>query len=159
MIYVAATVVIILVIILLELLRTPAPAPMIGFFCLTVEDSEGNTESNCAQGDLTMAFQLRADQKVSISVSFVDAQGNPAVADDTPVWDSSDASIVSVVAAPDGLSAVATASGVVGTAQVSVKADADLGDGIKEIVGTLDLDIVSGEATSVVLSPGTPEPK
>lgn len=110
------------------------------------------------RGDQTMAFIMRADQKVNITVAYTDSQGNPATTEGVPVWGSSDAS-VTVEAASDGLSAVATASGIVGTAQVNVTADADLGEGVKEIVGTLDIEIVGGEAVSVVLTPGTPEPK
>lgn len=105
-----------------------------------------------------MAFLLRADQKVSASVAFLDSQGNPAKVDGVPAWGSSDEGVVSVTAEADGLSALIVANSV-GLAQVNVKADADLGEGMKEIVGTLDLDIVSGEAVSVVLTPGTPEPK
>jgi len=98
-------------------------------------------------------------QKVPLSVSFLDGAGNPAPVDGSPVWGSSDPTVVDVVPAPDGLSAVATAVGPLGTAQVNVTADADLGSGIETITGLLDVNVVADKAVSVAISAGTPEPK
>lgn len=98
-------------------------------------------------------------QKVALAVSFVDGAGNPAPVDGAPVWATSDTALLDVVAAADGLSAVATAVGPLGTAQVSVTADADLGSGVETLVGTLDVNIVPDKAVSVNIAAGTPEPK
>ena len=106
-----------------------------------------------------MALVLTDLQKVSLSVAFTTAAGNPAVVDGTPVWASSDEAVVSVVAAEDGLSAVATTVGPLGLAQVSVAADADLGDGVKPIVGTLDISVIASEAVFAGLVAGVPELK
>lgn len=43
-----------------------------------------------------------------------------------------------------------------GACQISVSADADLGEGIKTLTGVLDLEIVSGEAVSLNIIAGTP---
>lgn len=103
-----------------------------------------------------MAFILTADQEVPVAVSFTDDHGNPAVVDGVPVWASSDDTILSVVAAADGMSAVVAAVGPDGAGQVSVSADADMGAGTTSVIGLLDIEVVAGEAVSAVLTPGTP---
>ena len=106
-----------------------------------------------------MALLLTDVQKVSASVNPVDAAGNPGKIDGKPSWSSSDESIATVVASDDGLSAVITAAGPLGTVQIVVKADADLGEGVKEISGTLDIEVQGSEAVSLSVAAGAPEPK
>lgn len=96
-------------------------------------------------------------QKVLVTVSPVSAKGNAAPVDGIPVWEVSDTSLLSVVPSEDGLSAVVTAVGPIGLAQVSVKGDADLGEGVVEIVGILDVEVVASSATTFALTPGVPE--
>lgn len=98
-------------------------------------------------------------QKAALGVAFLDAMGNPAAVEGPPVWASSDETLVTVTAAEDGLSAVATTVGPLGSCQVSVVADADLGAGVENITGTLDVTVVADKATSVAISTGTPEPR
>lgn len=105
-----------------------------------------------------MTLILTDMQKVPLSVEFLDAAGNPALVDGTPAWSSSDP-CVTLEAAADGLSAVATASGALGTAQVSVTADADMGAGVEPITGLLDIQVIADKAATVGISAGTPEPK
>lgn len=105
----------------------------------------------------TMSLILKDDQKVKLSILPVDAKGNPAAVDGVPVWASSDDGVIAVIPSADGLSATATAVGKVGTAQVSVTADADLGDGVSNIAGVLDVTVVAGQAVSVGVTAGTPE--
>ena len=93
-------------------------------------------------------------QKFPVSVAFVSAAGNPAKVDGAPVWSSSDETILKVTAAEDGMSASVEAVGPVGTAQVVVKADADLGEGVKEISGVLDVEVLASEAVAASLSAG-----
>lgn len=106
-----------------------------------------------------MAFILTADQQVGLSFSAKDKYGNDAGIDGTPTWTSSDESKVTVSGGADGKSATAVAVGPVGTAQISVRADADLGDGAREVVGVLDIEVIAGEASVVALSAGTAEAK
>lgn len=108
---------------------------------------------------LMETLKLQDDQKVSLQIAIVDAKGNPAVVDGTPIWSSSNEAILTVVAAADGMSAVATAVGPLGPSQIAVTADADLGAGVKPILGTQDVDVVAGEAVSVGITAGTPEPQ
>lgn len=108
------------------------------------------------KGKFLMALILTDSQQVQLSVAFADKKGNPAKVDGAPAWSVSDPAILTVTAAPDGLSAVVAAVGPIGTAQVSLKADADLGAGVKEVIGTLDIGVVAGEAVSAVLTGGAP---
>ena len=98
-------------------------------------------------------------QKVKMSIAPVDAVGNPAKIDGVPQWASSDETLVSITPAADGLSCYATAVGPLGTVQVSVQADADLGPGVKTITGTLDIEVTASDATSLSVSTAVPEPK
>jgi hypothetical protein len=95
-------------------------------------------------------------QKVSLSIQVVDAVGNPAAVEGAPVWTSSDPTVLTVTAAADGMSADAVAVGPLGTAQVSVVADADLGTGVTNIAGTLDVQVVASQAVGLTIATATP---
>lgn len=106
------------------------------------------------QGDFM--FTLPDDKTVGVSIAYVDAKGNPAQVEGAPVWSSSDESILTVTAAADGLSAVVTPAGPLGSAQVKVTADADLGAGVTEIVTLGDVEVIAGSAVAGVLTFGSP---
>lgn len=97
-------------------------------------------------------------QKVALSIQPVDSVGNPAPVEGI-VWSVSDATLLTVTPAADGLSAVCEAVGPLGTAQVNVSADADMGSGVVTITGVLDIQIVAGQATSINIGSGAPEDK
>jgi hypothetical protein len=101
---------------------------------------------------------MTATQQCALTLAVTDAKGNPATVDGVPVWSSADETRVSVEAAADGMSATIFAEGPATTqpVQVSVTADADLGEGIKPLVGLLDVTIVGAEATVIAITPGTP---
>ena len=107
------------------------------------------------------ALVLSSTQQAALSFTVVDAKGNPAKIDGTPTWNSVDPTTVTVEAAADGMSATVKAVGPATTegtsVQVSVQVDADLGEGIKPLIGVLDVQIVAGEAVAVSLAAGTPE--
>jgi len=117
--------------------------------------SAGRRHLTTIKGDLE-SMLLTDTQEVDLSIAPKDAKGNPAAVEGAPVWASSDPTILTVEAAADGLSAVAKAVGPLGTAQVSVTADADLGEGVKSISGTMDFEVQAGEAVSLGISAGTP---
>lgn len=98
-------------------------------------------------------------QEATLSVAFVDAAGNPAVVDGAPAWAVSDAALLSITPAADGMSAVVSANGPLGTGQVSVSADADMGAGVTTIAGTLDIEVLASAAVSIAISAGTPTDK
>lgn len=104
-------------------------------------------------------LNLTDSQQVALAAAFADKAGNPASVDGAPVWTSSDETVLTVAAATDGLTAVATATGKLGTAQVSVAADADLGEGTATITGVLDVTVLAGSAVAAVVSAGAPTEK
>jgi len=104
---------------------------------------------------------LKDNQKVPLSISAVDAKGNAApVQDGSVVFTSSDPALLTVGPDPDDagnqLKAVATAVGPLGAAQVTVTADADLGDGVTTLTGLVDVEIVAGQAVSLAVAAGVP---
>lgn len=102
---------------------------------------------------------LTTTQKVKMEVQPSDADGNPARIDGMPVWNISDAAIGTLAAAPDGMSCYFLTTGVMGTVQVSVTADADLGAGVRALSATLDISVEAGEAVTLGIRVGTPEPR
>ncbi len=100
-------------------------------------------------------LELIDSQQCSLAVSAIDAKGAPATVQN-PVWASTDATVLVVtVDATDPMKANAVA-GLPGVAQVKVTADADLGDGVKEISATLDVSVIGGEATGFTITAGAP---
>lgn len=102
---------------------------------------------------------LTDSQQVDLSVAFLDKANNPAPVDGTPTWSSSDETVVTLTVAADGLSATAVTTGTLGTAQVSVTADADLGEGTTAISGVLDITVQAGAAVVANINAGTPTEK
>jgi hypothetical protein len=104
-----------------------------------------------------MKVTLTDVQGVDAAISAVDAKGNPAALDGVPVWTPSDPA-VTVTPSPDGLTARIDAVGPLGNFQVTVTADADLGEGVTELAGILDVEVVASEAVSLTFAVGTPTP-
>ena len=94
-------------------------------------------------------------QEVDLAIKPVDKKGNAAQVEGVPVWVSSDPTVIEIIPSTDGLSAVAKA-GILGQAQVSVTVDADLGEGVRNISGVLDFDVVAGEAVSLSVITSAP---
>jgi hypothetical protein len=111
-----------------------------------------------AQGGVSMdVLKLTDEQQCDLAINPVTAHGHAAAIDGLPTWASSDSAVVEVVAnGDDPKRARAIAKGL-GTAQVSVTADADMGDGVRQIVSTLDIQVVAAEAVSLGISAGAPE--
>jgi hypothetical protein len=105
---------------------------------------------------------LSNTQKVSIKLNPKGPSGRTAKIDGVPVWKNTDETLGTLVVATDGLSAVyTTVDGASGNSQVIVDADADLGAGVTDITGLLDINVVAPEeqATTIEMVAGTPEPK
>lgn len=103
---------------------------------------------------------LKADEKVKLGpIAPVDRAGNPAAIDGVPTWSVGDPAIIGLDVAADGLSAYAIAAGPVGLSQVNITADADLGEGVTTISGTVDFQVVAAQAVGLAIPVGTPEPQ
>jgi hypothetical protein len=107
-----------------------------------------------------MAFTLLDDQKVSAVIAVIDDKGNPATLPTgiVPVWASSDATVLTVDASgdPTGMSAVVTAVGKLGSAQVQVTIALDAST---TITGLGDVTVAASGPASVAISFGTPSPQ
>lgn len=100
-------------------------------------------------------LQLTDSQKCSLSISPVDAKGQPAPVQGVPTWTSSVAATAVVTADPTGLTAEIVA-GTPGIAQVTVSVIPVGGDGVTPITGTLDVTVTGGEAVTITITAGTP---
>ena len=100
-------------------------------------------------------FVIKASQKVQLNVAFTDKYGNQAVVDGKPEWSVSNVELGSVEVAEDGLSVWFVPTGKVGQVQVSVQADADLGEGVNSIIGIQEFDVVAGTAAVIQLNVGS----
>jgi hypothetical protein len=111
------------------------------------------------KGESTMAYNLPIDKQVQVAVQWLDSRGNPAAVDGAVSWESSDETIAGVSVGTDTSTAVIIPGSNLGTAQISASADADLGEGVVEVICTLDVSVVAGQAVSGTISPtGPPEP-
>ena len=109
-----------------------------------------------------MAYTLANDHYVNVQVAYVDSKGNPAQVDGDVVWASSNDAIVTVAVLTESVDTTKAQikPGVeIGQAQITATADARIGPDIKEIICTLDVMVVGGEAVSGTITPtGDPLP-
>jgi hypothetical protein len=104
--------------------------------------------------DDKMAYTLPNDHKVQVQISYVDAKGNPAAVDGPVVWTSSNETVLTVeVDAADSSLATVLPGDQLSQAQVVATADADLGAGVTQIITTMDVTIVAGQAVSGTIAP------
>ncbi len=112
------------------------------------------------RGELLMAFSMTDSQQVDVTIKPVDKKGQPAPLDGVPEWSTDNTDVLSLKPSADGLTCTVIAVGPLTApdtpARVTVKADADMGSGTTPIIGTLDITITGGAATTITLTPGTP---
>lgn len=105
------------------------------------------------------SFEMSASQQTILSVKFVDKKGNPAKVDGVPEWSTDNTDVLALT--PDanglGMACLVQAVGPLGTGMVTLKADADLGSGVVELIGTLEIVVGAGTATNVTIEASTPE--
>lgn len=110
-------------------------------------------------------FQLHRNWEVDLTVEFKDDQGDDALVDGEPKFSSSDAQTLAVVnpvqaGSPSAWMVTLQAIGTVGAvARWTVTADADLTKtGFEPVTASDEVQVVSGTATTVGTSYGTPRP-
>ena len=133
---------------LLERLHPQWQRPRIAFVSATI----GQTKIT---GDITMLL-LTDSQEVDLAIKPLTKKGHPAQVDGVPVWSTSDPAIATVAPSADGLSCVVKAAENLGSVQISVAADADLGEGVAPITGILDLEVIGGGAATMSIIAGSP---
>lgn len=93
-------------------------------------------------------LQITDSQRIVFGVPTVtDKRGNPTTVQN-PVLSSSDATVLAVTDNGDG-SGFADATGTLGTAVFTLDADADLGEGVVAVQGTLEVEVKAGNAAIV----------
>lgn len=102
-----------------------------------------------------MQLVLTATQESTLAVSFRDRKGNDAEVDGQPTWTIQPEGVASLNVSEDGKSVVVVAEEP-GEALITMRADADLGSGAHEVIGTMDLVVTAGEATVVELVASEP---
>jgi hypothetical protein len=95
---------------------------------------------------------LPVDKKLKVSIAIKDKFNNLAKVDGMPQWALSSADLGALAVSEDGMSAEFQPVGAIGALKVQVKADADLGEGVKEILGELEIELLAGEAEIVALA-------
>lgn len=117
------------------------------FFTTSPDDGE--------QRRIIMAL-VKESQQLPLSIEIQTLKGKPAKVDGAPKWEVSDTAVGSLQVADDGLSALFVAAAA-GQCSVNVSVDADLGDGVKPILGSLDITVVADEAAIVTIAAGEPQ--
>jgi hypothetical protein len=106
--------------------------------------------NNKPTGMDNMIFKAGETKKAVLKIN--DKFGNPAKVDGLPKWGSSNESLLSIVVAEDGMSADVTSLGGMGLLELQVSADADMSDGVKDIFGKADVEVIAGDAEVLELS-------
>ncbi len=102
-----------------------------------------------------MQITITNEEKVLVTLAPTTAAGNPATLDGIPTWvvTSGDATLE---IAEDGLSAFLVSGNVAGISTIELTADADLGEGIVNIVETIDLTVTEAAASVLGLVVAAP---
>jgi len=104
------------------------------------------------KGDEVM-YNLPADHTVTMQVSYVDGAGNPAKVDGAVTWFTANEELATIEVDPNDNTICKVIPVAVGRTQVSAKADADLGEGTRELLTVCDIMIVAGEAVAGSIQP------
>lgn len=113
-----------------------------------------NGITHCFEGDFTML--LPVDRKVTATVTFTDRGGNAAEVQGSPVWNTDRPDLLTVEVV-DGVANI-TPVGPLGSAQVVVSADADLGEGFVELIVLGQIEVIAGTAVAGAINFGEPVP-
>jgi hypothetical protein len=104
-------------------------------------------------------YTLPVDHSVTMQVGYTDSRGNPATIDGDVAWVSSDETLVEVeVDDTDSTKCRAIPVGPLGQVQITATVDADIGEGVRELITICDIKVVGGEAVAGSIQPvGEPE--
>lgn len=130
--------------ILKELIKTLTPPDASRIIFFVEQDGELKRVGG------TMFQKVTETKKFKIKAT--DRFGNDAKIDGAAQFSLTDESLATVEVSEDGMSASVVPKGAIGSAKLQVKADADLGEGVKELLGELQLDFVAGDAEVIAIS-------
>jgi hypothetical protein len=116
-------------------------------------------ESNTVKGNF-MAATLQLSQEVEGQVQPVDKKGKPAKVQEGSVeYSTSDENVAIVVEDPNDETKFVIKARGIGVAQISFKADANLGEGVKPIETFLAVEVFPDEAIGFGINLGEPRPQ
>jgi hypothetical protein len=101
---------------------------------------------------MTMSIVKKLGDTPTLTLQALDARDNEALLFGVPTWTTSDPVIGTLAVAPDGRSAVFTASGL-GVVQIGARAFADQAQ-TRALEATLDIQVEPGEAVRLVILVG-----
>ena len=138
----------------LKIAEVELTAPL-GLQWLTVEHDQFLIRM---QGSEAM-YNLPIDHTVKMQVSYTDSAGNPATVDGDVEWFPANPEIAKIEVDESDSTICKVIPVALGRTQVSAKADADLGEGVRELLTVCDIMIVAGEAVAGSIQPtGEQEP-
>lgn len=102
--------------------------------------------------------QIRDSKKRKLTLIPKTAQGKPGKIDPNsiPTWESSDAAVATVEPASDGLTAYVVGQAE-GTATITAVADADLGEGVRNVTQTLEVEVIPSDTAVLDIGVGDEE--
>lgn len=95
-----------------------------------------------------MILTLAAGASKKVRVIPRDAFGNPTTVEGAEFASSDETKVTVTQDASDPLLLTVTSLGATGAAQGTGKVDALIGDGVEELVGTFDIEVLAGKAVS-----------
>jgi hypothetical protein len=99
-----------------------------------------------------MMYQLPVGKGINVRIDYVDAAGNPAEVD-TIDWSTSDDTIIAVEVNQSDNHLCLIKSVDDGQAQVVATADVDLGEGVENLITTMDVQVIPGKAVGGTITP------
>lgn len=98
-------------------------------------------------GEVDFHMELRDNEYKIVAIGLIKSKkGNPARIDGVPIWMTDNPAVLALTPSEDGMSCRVDAVGPIGAAKLSIKVDADLGDGFKYRTKVIDFSVVAGEA-------------
>lgn len=105
-----------------------------------------------------MLITITNEEKVQVTLAPTTAAGNPATLDGIPTWEVIEGD-ATIEVSDDGMMCTLISGAADVNSKIEVTADADLGEGIVNLVDVVDLAVVAAGASLLGLSVGTPELK
>lgn len=116
---------------------------------------KGNMLFGAPEGDLAKGFIDLDQASISSALDLRNKAGEQVTPDTPPVWTLGNPTVASVAVAADGMSAVFTPLAV-GTTSVNVTLDAELGEGVREMVLSGELEVTPGDIATGEVTFGSP---
>lgn len=97
---------------------------------------------------------ITVDQELELAIEPKDSRGNPARVDGDPVWTVGDETVLQLLPGATPFRKIVRGVGPIDASVITVTVDADLGEGVKPLSGTLAIAVVPGEASSLAITAG-----